>query len=80
MEMVCPICNGLSSYVVKCSFCGSTMEAQAAIQDYYDDYSPYLDKEITEKLDGVSKVQCLHIFYCPQCHRDKRIPIDKMLM
>ncbi|SDK21363.1 hypothetical protein [Natronincola ferrireducens] len=80
MELVCPICNSLASYIVKCPFCTSKMESQGAIQDYFDDYSPYLDKEITEKLDGVASEQCLHIFFCPQCQKDKRIGIDKILM
>ncbi|SNS86613.1 hypothetical protein SAMN05446037_102476 [Anaerovirgula multivorans] len=80
MELVCPICNGLVSYVVKCPYCEEIMKAAGAIQDYFDDYSTYLDKDITEMIDGVSENQCLHIFYCPQCGRDKRILVDKMLM
>ncbi|SET69169.1 hypothetical protein SAMN05660297_03167 [Natronincola peptidivorans] len=80
MELVCPICNSLSSYIVQCPFCNSEMEAQAAIQDYFDDYSTYLDKGITEMMDNVSEDKCLHIFSCPQCHKDRRVSINKILM
>jgi len=54
------------------------METGAAIQDYFDDYSPYLDKDITEMIDGVSENQCVHIFYCPHCGSDRKVAIDKM--
>ena len=80
MELVCPICNALASYAIKCEFCNNQMKVEGAIQDYFDDYSPYLDKEITEKIDGVPSNQCLHIFHCPNCHKDARIAIDKIPM
>ncbi len=80
MEWICPICNGLVSYIVRCPHCHETMTASAAIQDYFDDYSPYLDKEITEMVDGVSSKQCLHIFYCINCKENKRVPINKIYM
>ncbi|MCC5912156.1 MAG: hypothetical protein JJT76_17190 [Clostridiaceae bacterium] len=80
METICPICNSLASYIVQCPTCHNKMEAQGAIEEYFDDYSPYLDREITEKLDGVAAEKCLHIFYCTECGRDKRIPIDKIIM
>lgn len=80
MELVCPICNGLVTYDKNCPYCHEKMEAAAAIQDYFDDYSPYLDKEITAMMDGVSDNQCLHIFYCPKCGKDQRVAIDKILM
>lgn len=80
MEIICPICNGLASYIVKCTNCGNGMEARGAIQDYFDDYSPYLSRYITEEIDGVdSDKQCLHLFYCWQCETDRRIAIDKMI-
>ena len=80
MNWICPICNGIASYVVKCSDCGKQMEARGAIQEYFDDYSPYLDKSITQQVDGVEHNRCVHIFYCPNCLNDKRITVNEMLM
>ena len=80
MNWICPICNGIASYVVKCSDCGNQMEARGAIQEYFDDYSPYLDKSITQKVDRVDHNSCVHLFYCSNCLNDKRITINGMLM
>jgi len=80
MEWVCPICNGMASYVIKCSDCGHQMEARGALQDYFDDYSPYLDKSITQRMDGVEGHKCVHIFYCSNCNDDRRIPVNQMWM
>ena len=80
MENVCPVCNSLSTYLVKCQSCSNVMESKGAIQEYFDDYSADLDKEITEKKDGASSEKCVHLFYCPQCLNDKRVSIEKKLM
>ncbi|WP_242837237.1 hypothetical protein [Alkaliphilus transvaalensis] len=80
MEEVCPICNGMNSYIVECPKCGGGMTARGAIQDYYDDYSPYLSKEITQQVDGVAHHCCLHIFFCEKCGADQRVPIKTITM
>lgn len=80
MEYVCPICNGMASYIVKCSDCGSQMDARGAVQDYFDDYSPYLDKGITQKNDGTECNRCVHIFYCNKCNDDKQVPVNQIWM
>lgn len=80
MAWVCQICNGMASYVVKCSDCGEQMEARGAIQDYFDDYSPYLSRDLTKKADGVEHNRCVHLFYCAGCASDKRVTINEILM
>jgi len=80
MDQICPICNGLTSYIVRCPHCQEGMTARGLIQDYFDDYSPYLDKGITQQVDGVPANQCLHIFYCEKCGADQRVPINTILM
>lgn len=80
MSWICPICNGLASYLVRCSDCSRQMDARGAIEDYFDNYSPYLDKDITETMDGVEEGRCVHIFYCPSCGQDKRIVINQIKM
>lgn len=73
MGWVCPICNGLADYTIKCPDCGNRMEARGAIQDYFDDYSPYLDKGITQQADGVEYNRCVHIFTAQIVIRTKEL-------
>ncbi len=80
MEYVCPLCNRLSSLVVECPGCGREMEDSGTIQDYFDDYSPYLERELTELVDGVSSDYCLHLFTCLLCGSDQRVPVKRIKM
>ncbi|MFW5647970.1 MAG: hypothetical protein ACOCG5_02690 [Candidatus Alkaliphilus sp. MAG34] len=80
MGWVCPICNGLANYTIRCPDCGSQMEAGSAVQDYFDAYSPYLDKRIIRQADGVEHNRCVHLFYCPNCNEDKRVIINEIQM
>jgi hypothetical protein len=75
MEYLCPLCNGLERKVIVCEKCGGCMEDRGAVQEYFDDYSPYLDLEITRRVNGVPRDQCLHIFGCDTCGADKRVAI-----
>ena len=75
MDFLCPLCNGLERKVIVCEKCGGIMEDRGAVQEYFDDYSPYLDLEITRKVDGVPRDQCLHVFGCDTCGTDTRIAI-----
>ena len=56
------------------------MEDTGVIQNYFDDYSPYLSREITEKLDGAPAEACTHLFYCSECNLDKRVVIDRVII
>lgn len=48
------------------------------IQDYYDDYSPYLAQDIYQDgYDSNDSEQCVHLFACPNCHYDKRFTFQK---
>jgi len=76
LEYLCPLCNGLEDITLACKNCGGVMRNAGAIQDFFDDYSPYLDADITRKVDGVSGDQCLHLFYCSTCNSDRRISIN----
>lgn len=80
MEFLCPLCNGLSKTNKICSECGNLMEDRGRIQDYYDDYSPYLSYGITDVLDGEPGDICQHIFNCPICGHDKVDNIKKIIM
>lgn len=78
MELICPLCNGLINYEVNCPTCGSEMSNQGPVVDYLDEYSPYLSNSITQKVDGVPQDQCVHLYQCEKCNRDKRIIIDRV--
>ncbi|GAB6086964.1 hypothetical protein [Alkaliphilus crotonatoxidans] len=80
MDQVCPLCNRLSSYVVQCPDCEKEMEDTGPIQDYFDDYSPYLERSLTELADGVTSDYCLHLFSCKQCKRFKQVPIKRIFI
>lgn len=84
MMSVCPLCNGLSSLSLTCPNCHHQLDDQGKLTDYFDDYSSYLDMNITKMVDGDSvslqEDRCVHYFYCPQCHYEqvqavKEIPI-----
>lgn len=77
MERVCPLCNGLKTVKEVCPNCQSYMDDTGPIENYYDDYSPYLDRDITQKIDKTEDMYCVHLFQCTQCDRDKRISIVK---
>ncbi|NLK20670.1 MAG: hypothetical protein GX308_01005 [Epulopiscium sp.] len=77
MNLVCPLCNALKTKEIICETCHTKMEDGGMIGDYYDDYSPYLPISITARIDGCPPSQCVHLFYCPKCGRDKRVSINK---
>ncbi|HHW67599.1 MAG: hypothetical protein PWP07_1146 [Epulopiscium sp.] len=77
MDLVCPLCNGFKNIEVSCMVCGENMKDGGLVSDYYDDYSPYLPISITSRTDGYPSDQCVHLFYCPECGKDKRIAIQK---
>lgn len=78
MEHVCPLCNGLVKYVKYCEKCDSSMENGGRIQDYYDDYSPYLGHNITDVMDEEPSYICQHIFTCPVCRHDDVVNIERI--
>jgi hypothetical protein len=64
---ICPISNGLMDYIKYCSRCGERMEVLDRVENYYDDYSPYLSYELTNLNEGDSKYKCSHFCFCPSC-------------
>lgn len=78
MEYLCPLCNGIENASVRCEICNAQMDDAGRIQDFFDDYSPYLDNDITGLADGVSNDQCLHIFVCPRCGNDCRVAVNRV--
>lgn len=80
MEYLCPLCNGLKEVVKYCSKCGSLMKDDGRVQDYYDDYSPYLSYVLTDVLDGEPSGICQHIFTCTVCGKQDHNNINKIVI
>jgi hypothetical protein len=80
MKLVCPVCNGMKVYLLKCPICGDQMENDGPIQDFLDDYSPYLPISITQQVDGTYQDQCVHVFHCKYCNKNRKFKIQKIRM
>lgn len=79
MEHLCPLCNGLYEVEKRCGICQTMMNDGGRIQDYYDDYSPYLSYTVTDIMDGEPENICQHIFTCPHCRHDEVVNIKKII-
>lgn len=77
MEIICPLCNGLKEISEVCPNCNASMYDTGPIENYFDDYSPYLDKNITQILNNTNPENCVHLFKCIQCGSDMRISVSK---
>jgi len=75
MEIICPLCNGLTTLETRCSHCGGRMGNKGRVQDFYDSYSPYLEMEIRDGLWGNRSGQCCHLYTCNQCGREQEITV-----
>jgi hypothetical protein len=75
MEL-CPLCNAISDIDVSCPKCGAAMNDGGIPVGYYEPYSPYLPYNILSQNDGVSKDECIHLFYCPSCGYDHRYVVN----
>ncbi|NLJ78831.1 MAG: hypothetical protein GX329_05675 [Tissierellia bacterium] len=77
MRSICPLCNGLYDIDYNCTNCGATMVDEGPRVNLMDDYSPYLLDEITNRVDGVERDECIHIFRCPSCGIQESFSIER---
>lgn len=81
MHYICPCCNKLEEYDICCVSCAHIMQDHGKVTDYLDDYSAYEDITTLKLVDGlphsVERNECLHIFYCPDCHSNKVVVISE---
>lgn len=70
----CPLCNGLFHFTPHCQECGGRMDDVGRIEDYLDDYSPYMEQHHT------SFNHCTHLFQCQVCREDTihMIPLQEV--
>lgn len=76
---ICPLCNGLIQYERNCSKCGAPMEVLDRIENYYDNYSPYLSYNITDMNDGDPFDICTHVLVCRNCNNKEILRIKNIV-
>lgn len=80
---ICYVCNGLEPLNSHCPECQSQLVDGGKIVDYYDDYSPYLEQEDAQQIDGIpdsgEKQECVHIAFCKECNQEKEIIIAEQM-
>lgn len=70
---ICPLCNGLVVIEKPCPSCGyNFLEDKGLLEGYFGPYSPYLDEELLDQVDGVPFALCVHLLACPHCGYDTR--------
>lgn len=68
MDYLCLMCNGLINLSIPCKFCGALMQELGLMQDFYDNYSPYLDQEIYQDNYRLYNAHyCVHLMRCSDC-------------
>lgn len=77
MDKICPLCNGLGVVEMLCDNCNSSMSDIGPMENFFDDYSADLGKEITDELTNSNRENCVHIFKCMQCHYITRFLVEK---
>lgn len=79
MLNICPVCNGLIEYIKYCTRCGSKMNILDRVENYYDNYSPYLSYELTDLNDGDVNYICSHECICPKCGKREVVGIRNIV-
>lgn len=81
MNTICPRCNSFDQSEVRCHKCQTAMDDLGKAVDYLDEYSPYEEISTLKLVDGlqqsIARHECLHLFYCPKCGRERPIVIEE---
>lgn len=80
MEIVCPLCNGLRKQEMDCPSCHHVMKDEGAVIDYLDPYMPTISMDIKNQNDGVIGEECLHLFRCSYCKKEKKILVSPYII
>ncbi|MFD1017728.1 hypothetical protein [Thalassobacillus hwangdonensis] len=79
MDM-CPVCNGFDQLMEVCEACGGEMVDYGRAVDYLDEYSPYLDLNLTVFVDGDMKSSieetCVHYLQCAKCDAASLVALE----
>ncbi|WP_163537152.1 hypothetical protein [Gracilibacillus sp. YIM 98692] len=78
---ICTICNGLERLEATCKNCEAPLEDAGKVVDYYGDYSPYIEANDAQLIDGVSdsskQHQCIHVGTCSTCQMSQEIVVQE---
>lgn len=80
MAFVCPVCNAFETLESACPRCQSILEDQGRLENFFDDYSPYLEMEWTKEVNGYPDIrnhQCMHYLYCPNCSYEQIVAVNE---
>lgn len=80
---MCPVCNGIALFNVNCPHCQTLLIDQGMWQNYFDDYSPYLeieDMKFVNGFDDARKHHCIHFATCPQCGEEVLAAVEEVDM
>jgi hypothetical protein len=76
----CGLCNGIMELTISCPECGTKMDDEGRVYDYYDDYSPYMEIEWMKLVDGdpksSQKRECQHLYKCNHCGHSLSKEVD----
>lgn len=82
MSHMCPVCNGLESIHIGCKNCGYPLDNNGRYQDFFDDYSAYMEVDEMKKINGIpndyQENKCPHLLFCPHCFDQSVILIQEM--
>jgi hypothetical protein len=69
MDIICPLCNGLSELSEHCPQCGEKLEDGGQVEGYYNPYFPYEDDLLVPAPNAEENPQqwCRHLVYCRKC-------------
>ena len=77
MSYICPVCNGLESVHIGCKNCGHALEDHGRYQDFFDDYSAYMEVDEMKKCNGIKDDfkthKCPHLLFCTNCNEQSII-------
>ncbi|KOO47128.1 hypothetical protein [Priestia koreensis] len=68
---MCPLCNGFSTVYYVCSTCGSEEKDLGRVADYLDDYSAYVEFDVSDQMMNQKGHYCSHMFYCETCGNEE---------
>lgn len=81
-ELICPVCNGLEILDFYCPNCSHLTNDCGLVNNYWGPYSPYeanYNLFSSKETDFESEI-CIHLVSCPECEKDTRVSIKKVLI
>lgn len=78
--MFCPVCNGIQSLNIHCSFCAGAVVDCGRLSDLTGPYAPYEQIEDEPLLSYVhlqNTSSCKHLIYCSTCKQTTEVSVTE---